>query len=99
METKTVNLSKIERAGTIAAGVVLAASGINNMLKSPCLLLAKCLAGYHLIQMGKTGHSPVNAWLEINTADLTPREAFETYRDHFIGAFAAPDELVEAPAP
>ena len=99
METKTANLSKIERAASIAGGVILAASGINNMLKSPCLFLAKCLAGYHLIQMGKTGHSPVNDWLEINTAGLTPREAFETYKETLIGAFAAPDELIEAPAP
>jgi hypothetical protein len=47
--------------------------------------------------MGKTGHSPVNQWLEINTAGLTPREAFDTYKDQLVGAFAAPDELVEAP--
>ncbi len=82
---KNVNISKLERAGSIALGISLAASGINHMIKSPCLFLLKCLAGYQLIQAGKTGHSPVNEWLEINTAGKTPAEAFETYKACFTG--------------
>lgn len=76
----TVNINKLERVGSIAAGSALIASGMVNIFSKPSRSVIKMLAGSLLIWRGGSGFCPLNAALGI---DRTKEETPEPLRDYY----------------
>lgn len=71
MRRGEVNVGKLERYGSIGAGVALAAYGVTRM-SIPGLLLA--VVGGALVQRGITGHCQVYEALGLSTAPHRPTD-------------------------
>jgi uncharacterized membrane protein len=63
-----ININNKERIISMAGGIALAVLGILSIKKKPATAWSEVAAGAALIIRGATGHCPVNAALNKNTA-------------------------------
>ena len=80
--TGEVNISKKERIISTAGGVALLVAGILSLKKKPAMSWAEIATGALLLYRGTTGHCPLNAALDRNTAvEELAEEAEDAFED------------------
>lgn len=78
--TGDVNISKKERVLSTAGGLALVIAGLVSMKKKPAISWSEIATGALLLYRGTTGHCPLNAALNRNTAaDELAEDAEDTF--------------------